>query len=206
MFDYCYNLKNLKLFYFNNNKIIDIFDIYNKLKIFPYNIKNNKYFENYPNEIDILININKDDINKKIYFLDDFYDHLFNKPRNIGFKELNNKNTELYINDIKKEYKNFFIPEKEGDYNIKLIFNINLTNCNYMFANCKNIIHINFICFNTSYIKNMSYMFYECNNLNYLDLSSFDTKNVTNMSDMFYWCCNLNNLVFLLLILKMLLK
>ena len=49
-------------------------------------------------------------------------------------------------------------------------------------------------------------MFYECNNLNYLDLSSFDTKNVTNMSDMFYWCCNLNNLVFLLLILKMLLK
>ena len=49
LFDYCYNLKNLKLFYFNNNKILDIFDIYNKLKIFPYNIKNNKYFENYPN-------------------------------------------------------------------------------------------------------------------------------------------------------------
>ena len=51
-----------------------------------------------------------------------------------------------------------------------------------MFANCKNIIHINFICFNTSYIKDMSYMFYYCSNLNNLNLSSFDTKNVTNMS------------------------
>ena len=194
LFDYCYNLKNLKLFYFNNNKIKDIIDIYNKLKIVPNNIKNNKYYEKYPNEIDILIKINKDDINKKIYFLDDFYDHLWNKPRNVCFTELNNKNAVLYINDIKKEYKNYFIPEKEGDYNIKLKFNINLTNCNYMFAYCKNIVYINFICFNTSYIKHMNNMFFECNNLNNLDLSSFDTKNITNMSYMFSGCNNLNNL------------
>ena len=62
--------------------------------------------------------------------------------RDFDFKELNSKNTKLYINDIKKEYKNYFIPEKEGDYNIKLKFNINLTNCNYMFAYCKNIVYI----------------------------------------------------------------
>jgi len=146
--------------------------------------------EKYPNEIDILIKINKDDINKKIYLLDDFLE----KPSKVGFKELNNKNSELYINNIKTEYKNYFIPEKEGDYNIKLKFDINLTDCNYMFANCKNIIHINFIRFNTSYIKNMRSMFNNCSNLNNLDLSSFDTKNVTNMCGMFYDCSNLNNI------------
>ena len=200
LFDYCYNLKNLKLFYFNNNKIIDIIDVCNKiktLKTFPYNIKNNKHFEKYPNEIDILIKIKKDDINKKIYFLDDFVEHNWLSEvhhRDFDFKELNSKNTKLYINDIKKEYKKYFIPVKVGEYNIKLKFNINLTDCSYMFANCKNIIQINFIHFNTSYIINMSYMFCGCANLINLDLSSFDTKNVIDMNRMFTWCYDLNNL------------
>ena len=64
------------------------------------------------------------------------------KHRYYGYKELNNINTELYINDIKKGYKKYFIPEKEGEYNIKLKFNINLTDCSYMFAGCEKIINI----------------------------------------------------------------
>ena len=83
--------------------------------------------------------INKNDINKEIYFLNEYN----------NIKELNDKNAELYINNIKKEYKKYFIPEKEGKYNIKLKFNINLTNCSYMFSNCVNITKINFISFNT---------------------------------------------------------
>lgn len=31
---------------------------------------------------------------------------------------------EIYINDIKFEYQNWFIPKKEGVYNIILIFKI----------------------------------------------------------------------------------
>ena len=54
-----------------------------------------------------------------------------------------------------------------------------------MFAECKNIINIGFIYFNTKNITNMSYMFTECNNLNNLNLSSFDTKNVYNAVGIF---------------------
>ena len=197
LFDYCYNLKNLKLFYFDHKIKNDLLYIYNKLKIVPYNIKNNIYFDIYLNEIDILIKIEKDDINKKIYFLDNFVDYNSDgevKELNICFTELNNKNTKLYINDIKIEYKRYFIPKKDGYYNIKLKFKINLTNSSYMFAKCTNIIQINFICFNTSFIRNMSFMFLGCCNLNHLNLSSFDISNVTNMSYMFSGCSNLKNL------------
>ena len=58
-----------------------------------------------------------------------------------------------------------------------------------MFVGCKNIIDINFISFNTSWIKNMKYLFNGCQNLKTINnLSSFDTKNVTDMSNMFFGC------------------
>ena len=140
--------------------------------------ENNKW-----NEIDILLTINKNDINKEIYFLNEY---------NNNIKELNDKNAELYINNIKKEYKKYFIPEKEGKYNIKLKFNINLTNCSYMFSNCENITKINFISFNTKYVNSMKYMFHKCKNLEYINnLLLFDFRNVTDMSNMFSYCYKL---------------
>ena len=103
-------------------------------------------------------------------------------------------NTELYINEKLYKYKNYFIPEEEGEYKIKVKFDTNLTDCSYMFAGCENIIKLNFISFNTFFVKNMKYMFYKCINLQEINILSFDTANVTDMSYMFYECENLLNL------------
>ena len=167
-----FNLVNNKLIGFHDSKSNDK----HKEILFKYTISEfiNRYKINLKrilNEIDILIKIDKEDVNKKIYFLDNYHDNL---------KELNELNTELYINGKIYKYNKYFIPDKEGEYSIKLKFFNNLTDCSYMFAGCKNIININFIYFNTINITNMEYMFYKCNNLKEINnLSSFDTKNVT---------------------------
>ena len=63
-----------------------------------------------------------------------------------------------------------------------------------MFAGCDNLLKINFISFNSKYIKNMKYMFYNCKNIKDINLFSFNTENVTNMSHMFDGCDKITNL------------
>ena len=82
---------------------------------------------NQHNEIKINVKISKDDINKDIYFLDNtdcFIDDKGIKHYHDNLKELNELNTELYINDKKYKYKKYFNPDKEGIYIIKLKSNI----------------------------------------------------------------------------------
>jgi len=177
------------------------------------------------NEIKITIEINKDDINKDIYFLDNTD---YNDDNNINhyhdhLKELNELNTELYINDIKYKYKKYFDPDKEGKYIIKLKFNIYINDLSFMFYNCNNIINIDLSSFQeTKNVNNMSYMFCGCKSLESLsdisnwyttnvknmiwmfagcdlleflpDISKWDTKNVNDMSDMFNGCGSLKSL------------
>ena len=38
-----------------------------------------------------------------------------------------------------EKYEKYFRPKKEGEYKIELRFNINLTDCSYMFSGCENI-------------------------------------------------------------------
>ena len=71
-----------------------------------------------------------------------------------------------------------------------------------MFAECLNIIKINFISLNTKIVKNMKYMFYGCENLETINSLTFDTKNVNDMSYMFYNCKNMKYLDFLSFDLK----
>ena len=106
---------------------------------------------------------------------------------------MNSSNTELFINKIKYEYKKYFIPEKNGEYSIKLKFKINLTDSSFMFAGCDNIKSI-FFSLRTDFVTNMKYMFNDCKNMKHLDLSSFDTRNVADMSHMFANCNQLKNL------------
>ena len=126
MFYCCYNLKNLNLFDLNNQNNINMDYIFDKCHILNIDSFNIKSINKYSNEIDIIIKVEKSDINNKIYFLDNFdsnnnYDET--KHFHDGLKELNDKNTELYINNIKYKYKNIniknilFLKKKK---NIKL--------------------------------------------------------------------------------------
>ena len=145
----------------------------------------NKYIQG--NEISLNVKIDKYDIKKQIYFMDntDEHNHL---------REINESNTILNINNIKNIFNKFFIPEKEGIYIIKIFFNFYITDCSYMFYNCTNIINIDLTSFDTKNVTNMSYMFYDCCNINKINLSFFKTNNVKNMSYMFKGCRNLENI------------
>ena len=150
------------------------------------------------NEINMNIRINKDEINEKIYFLDNTKGNVDNKGiehYHDYLKELNKLNTELYINNIRYEYNKYFIPKKEGIYSIKLKFNIVIRDCSYMFFNIPNLLFIDFFSFDASNITNMSFMFSGCSSIDYLmNISNFDTKNVTDMSCLFYGCISLYSL------------
>ena len=149
------------------------------------------------NEIKLEIKINKDDINKDIYFLDNT-DCIYNdiKHYHDNLKELNESNTELYINNKKYKYKKYFNPDKEGIYIIKLIFNIYIKDCSFMFCDCNNIINIDLSSFqDTKNVNDMSFMFFRCNSLESLpDISNWDTKNVNNMRYMFIGCDSLRKI------------
>ena len=194
------NNKISRIFNSTNNKLIGIHKNisynYNRGINFKYLI--DQFIKQYKeiSEINLIINIKKDEINRKIYFLDNYYYNENNEFNNNhdNLKELNEFNTELYINNKKYVYQKFFIPETEGDYNIKLIFYIYLTDCSFMFSGCYNIKNINLFSFITTNVINMSNMFSGCNGLEYLDLSSFNTKNVINMNKMFYNCHSLEYL------------
>ena len=156
---------------------------------------NNNTLKN-KNEIKITLKIEKTDINKEIYFLDNTNKSLEKNGISPHSKlsELNQSNTELFINEIQYKYQKYFIPSVEGNFDIKLKFNNYMKDCSYMFYYCRNIIDINFKYFKTDNITNMSKMFCYCSNLTTLDLSTFKTKNVTNMSNMFSFCSNLKRI------------
>ena len=190
-----YNTSNNKLIgihqnkpkYYNKGILLD-----NIINQFKNTIRHN---QNYMNEIHIRLNIEENDVNKNIYFLDNYeYEKDRKRHYHDNLKELNQLNTELSINNEIATYNKYFIPEKKGEYNIKLKFNLNLTDCSYMFAGCNNIMNIKFISLNSENVENMKYMFYNCENIEIIDLSSIDTKKVTDMRYMFYNCKKLNNI------------
>jgi len=203
------NIKDNIIISLTNNKILGILDTKSKdnnngifiselIDQFIYEINhistNFSEFKNNFTSINITINIDENEVNKEIYFLDNF-DNFGRKNTHNHLKELNEFNTELYINDKIQKYEKYFIPEKEGEYIIELRININLTDCSYMFSGCNNIKYIYFSNFNTSKVKNMSFMFYGCESLNSLpDISKWITSNVNNMSYMFSGCESLNSL------------
>ena len=191
MFYNCINLKVLNMPFLNLNYIDNadyVFEICPKLDEAYFNSKNKNTINKYENEIEILVKIKKGDINKDIYFLDNY------NSRHDNLKKLNELNTDLYINDVRYEFQKYFKPKKEGEYIIKLKIKINLTNCSYMFAECENIINIKFIRFNIKYVTNIKYMFYRCTNIKNINFSAFNTKNVIDMSNLFHGCKNLLNL------------
>ena len=184
------NYNQGKFLKFAINKFIDEYKYIKKRKA------KNKIIENLENEINILINVDKKDIKNEIYFIDNYEKReekgKINKYSNLNV--FNENNTVLYIDEIKSDFKKYFVPIKKGMYKIRLRFNTKLTDCSYMFAECSNIICIDFINFNTKFVKSMKGMFYNCKNLSKINLFCFDTSNVIDMSDMFSYCTYLVDL------------
>ena len=184
----------------SNNKIIGLHKegVHGIYKInkgtflkFPINDFIDKYLKDKSiknNEVKILLNIEKEDINKNIYFLDnvDYTQYQSNiKHFHDNLKELNDFNVYLYINNNRIKFQKYFVPQKEGKYLINVKFKNLIKDCSFMFANCKNIIKIDLSTFNTGETINMSYMFSGCDNLVELNLLNFNTKMVQTMEGMF---------------------
>ena len=132
-------------------------------------------------EINLSLEIERNEINQKIYFLG-------------ILNELNKSNTKIYMGNEKNKYTNFFVPQQEGIYKIKIELYSPIKDCSYMFSDCKQLVNIDFSSFNSENVTNMIYMFNGCSKLDNIDLSSFNTQNVTNMSFMFKGCSNLTKI------------
>ena len=103
------NVNNMNWMFSGCESLYLFFDI-SKWNI---NTITNKYIINM-SKINITINVDKNDVNKKIYFLDNYYynDEGDEKYTHEHLKELNEYNTELYINNKIEKYGNFFILKK----------------------------------------------------------------------------------------------
>ena len=72
-----------------------------------------------------------------------------------------------------------------------------MTNCNYMFDGCDNLVKIDISDWDTSSVTNMKAMFAWCQKLQSLDdFETLDTSNVKNMSRMFQGCMGLSQIKF----------
>ena len=156
------------------------------------------FFNRASNQIIIKIIItNKDkDENgfKDIYFLENVKEKIIERKEE--FFELNNNNTELYINNERKDFQKYFKPNGEGEYTIKIVIKNKIKNCNNMFMNCKNIKSIDLSSFDSSEVTNMSCMFSKCIYLEKIIFGNFNTQKVINMKKMFSKCKCLKEINF----------
>ena len=86
-----------------------------KLEVYNNNDENKNTLDSMDkNEIKMIIKINENDINKEIYFLDnidDINDEIKIKPEHNQLNEMNESNTDLYINYTKYKFQKYFIFE-----------------------------------------------------------------------------------------------
>ena len=78
----------------------------------------------------------------------------------------------------------------DGFIQIKVNFTDSLSNLDFMFEGCEDLLNINLSNINSS-INSMIYTFTNCENLQSVDFTSLDTSNVTEMDFLFAGCNNL---------------
>ena len=147
-----------------------------------------------------IINITKDDINKKIRVINSFeqakkrynYTIIDNESRYKNEEDI--KNCEIRLNGQKYKFTYYFTFKEPSTYTIEYHFKNNLTKTNYMFSECFNLISLDLENFNCKNIINMAGMFFECKSLKELNLANLETKNVFDMNSMFFGCQSLKNL------------
>ena len=183
--------ENKKIENKNNDNIHE--DIQKKNNQLKSNNPDEGNFNSTNNEIICIYNKNQYRIN----LLNDF-----NMEVDLGIQKIyqnakdniNEKNIEIYINDIKINFDYKYKSKERGEIKVKFKLNNLLTSSSYMFYRCPNLKSIDLSSFNTSKINEMRGMFSDCSSLESINLSSLDTSNVNNMSFMFNGCCSLKSL------------
>jgi len=162
-------------------QIINIFNIKNKffIYIFLLMIKlkevNLRYLQIYDSQISLLI-----DKTKGIIIFNSIYNQYVNK---------------ILVNGIIQNYTDNnakYLTEQEN--NVTIVWNNQLTSCNEMFKDLKNIIKVDLSKFDSSNIENMRHMFYGCGSLISINLNNINTNKVITMNGMFDLCTSLTSL------------
>ena len=132
------------------------------------------------------------------------YSYIFLKVKNTGNIKILNSYTcshprpnlpnEIYINDVKENSTSYSYYFTQSPNNVTLIWHNPLKAVGCMFAECKDIIEMDFSYFNTSEINCFAGMFNGCSSLISLNLSNFDTSQATSMKWMFNLCSSLISL------------
>ena len=169
-------------------------NLYNMFKIYEKEIKVNLIIGEF--------DIKSEDVDKDIQIINSFEN--FKKENNYEDREddwlFNNEkeikdNIEIKINGQKIEFSYKHKFKKEGKYAIEYISKNNLTNTNYMFADCSDsLTSLDFTNFDTKNVTKMSKMFYCCSSLKNINLTNFNTENVINMGGIFHTCNSLTSL------------
>ena len=129
--------------------------------------------------------------------------------------------SQIYINGyLQNSSVNMVYELTEEENDIKMIWNMDIKNCDSMFYSLTNIIKVDLSKFDSSkvtimknmftdyisltsiildnfdthLVNNMNSMFYNCKSLTSLNLTSFDTSSVTNMEKMFAYSISLETL------------
>ena len=143
---------------------------------------NHPFFGNKPfkeprlkikNEINILLRVKKIDVKKgnKVYFLESDLMRNEKEPEHNNINNLNDTNTEIYINGNKIKFTKYIPSKKENDYNIKIVFKNKMNDCSYLFRGCYNIIKLDLSSFDSSDVVDMKHMFSICSLMEAINLS-----------------------------------
>ena len=139
-------------------------------------------------------------MNKKVYLLstnDPDIEEEEEENNNYIQKHLEKNNINIsYINNTEKisTNKNYNIFKKKGEFNLKINFNIIITQGFSLFSGCENITFIDLSNFNTELMTNFNYMFLNCYKLKEIKFGNFNTKKMAKMNFMFYGCENLKEI------------
>ena len=161
-----------------------------------------------PNEIRVVLRIGDLDLNldndkdksnnesKKIYFIENDHYREDGEKENRDINNLNDTNTEIFIDDKKIKFRKYFTPIKKGDYKITIKFNNKMKDCSYLFRGCGNIISIDLSSFDSSEVIDMVQMFSICYQLKEVNLNNLNILKVKNMSHLFNKCFDLEKITF----------
>ena len=103
--------------------------------------------------------------------------------------------SKIYLNgNITNVGKSVFTNSNTQENIVKIAFNETITNISYMFSNCNNILSVDLLNFDFSYIEDMSYMFAGCSSLLSINISNLNASSSTNMNYMFAGCSQIQSL------------